>query len=201
MLLRIVVLSISVMYAATSPAVPIAANELCNEEQSNCISLSKGEAAENGVLGESDKGKSVAEEDARSVTGWGFVDPHLVALGLTRVLDEKTALMLNTAMYPRGNSDSLIGNYLAARSRSGVSNGTFPERFSMSNDFGNSRWRDWSAPNQKSQPDRYRGTKKQEKIAEQEASWISKTASSIEYALVGILCIILWLWFRQSKAY
>ena len=87
----------------------------------------------------------------------------------------------------------------------GDKNAWSADSFSAGYKFGSAKSRSWAGvatytPDHDAKEKKYRG-KEFEEEEELEQSWISKSASLTEYALVFVLCLIFWAWFRQSRSY
>ena len=189
------------LIAGNVNAVPLADKKPCDPTQQNCAQVSAGEQATITKIAPDDSDQSLPQ-DVFELLGAQFVNVDVVKL-----VDQKTAAMLNTAVYPMKRGKDLLDNYLLkndAYSSGGANYTGFGSGgaagFSAGYEFGSSRTRPWANHNPAFSPAKYQaqGAEKEE---EEQLSWIAKSASMIEYVAVFFLCVIFWAWFRQSKSF
>ena len=200
--LTVIVMSSLLLMMSLAHALPVSDKPECVSTEENCQDTNKTQKSTVDTIA------AASKDDKLPRDVFELLGARLVNVDVVKLVDRKTAAMLNTAVYPMRKGKSLIESYVEKAYSRSSGPGKKPwsgDSFSADYKIGSAKGRSWANVATYT-PDRDPHTTKYNKSkAEQEdeidESWIAKSASAAEYAAVFILIIIFWFWFRQSRSY
>lgn len=201
--LTLIIVCLNLLIAPLALALPMSEKQDCADGAENCQPTS---ATPKSAVDEIAKG---SEDDKLPRDVLELLGARFINVDLIKLIDQKTAAMLNTAVYPMKKGKNLIESYVektySNNSGGGDNNNWAADSFSAGYKFGSAKNRSWASvatytPDRDTREKKYPG-KEFEEEEELDQSWIAKSASMTEYALVFVLCLIFWAWFRQSRSY
>lgn len=180
-------------------ALPLSESATCTESEADC---SQADTEDNSELL---SGSPQLPSDITSKGVFDLFTLKIVDVDLRKLVDQKTAATLNIASYSIGDDHKLAGTkpwgFLVGRFQDD-SYGSSALDGNRNNQGGsNSREYSWGLSEVERGPDRYLSDKQKTQKEKESTSWMSKSASSVEYGAVILLSLIFWIWLRQSRAF